>query len=47
MSDHLRLATVEARKYSESLEEMIRRRDALQAVVPKGKHDPELYQLES
>jgi hypothetical protein len=46
MSDHLRLATAEARKYSESLEELIRRRDALRAVVPKGKHDPELYQLE-
>jgi hypothetical protein len=46
MSDHLRLATAEARKYSESLEEMIQRRDALRAVVPKGKHHPELYQLE-
>lgn len=46
MSDHLRLAGAEARKYSESLEEMIRRRDALRAAVPKGKHDPELYQLE-
>jgi hypothetical protein len=46
MSDHLRLATAEARKYSGSLEELIRHRDALRAVVPKGKHDPELYQLE-
>ena len=46
MGDHLRLATAEARKYLESLEEMIRRRDALRAVVPQGKHDPELYQLE-
>jgi hypothetical protein len=44
--DHIRLATADARKYSESLEEMIRRRDALRAVVPKGKHDPALYQLE-
>jgi len=46
LGDHLRLAAAEARKYSESLEEMIQRRDALQARAPKGRHDPELCQLE-
>jgi hypothetical protein len=46
MSDHLRLAFAESRKYSNTLEQAIQRRDDLREVLPKGKHHPELYQLE-
>jgi hypothetical protein len=46
LSDHLRLGFAEAAKYSDDLEQAVRRRDVLRAVTPKGKHNQELYQLE-
>jgi hypothetical protein len=46
MGDHLRLVSVESRKYSGTLDQAIRRREALKAELPKGKYHPELYQLE-
>lgn len=46
LSDYLRLVFADSAKYSGDLAEVIQQRDALRATLPKGKHHPELYQLE-
>jgi hypothetical protein len=47
MSDRMRLAFADSRKYTSTLEQAIQQRDHLREVLPKGQYHPELYRLES
>jgi len=46
MSDRMRLAIADSRKYTSTLEQAIQQRDHLREVLPKGQYHPELYRLE-